>query len=163
MRARPPPIRCREQDCKSARERFDLSQAGNLGGRSRCRHLESGALIGSVVVVLALFVTVRLRRRDLALLRVLGFTRAQLTSSVLCQAGVFAAVGLIVGTPLGLVLGRFAWQSIATDLGVATDPAIPVAGIILTALGVAIVAVVAALVPAARAARLRPAEILHQE
>ena len=121
------------------------------------------ALIGSVVVVLALFVTIRLRRRDLALLRVLGFTRRQLTGSVVCQAGVFAAIGLIVGTPLGLVLGRFAWQSVATELGVATDPAIPVAGIMLTALGVAIVGIVAALIPAARAARLRPAEILHQE
>jgi ABC-type antimicrobial peptide transport system permease subunit len=48
-------------------------------------------------------------------------------------------------------------------VGQATDPAIPVAGIALTALGVVIVAVVAALVPAARAARLRPAEILRQE
>ena len=121
------------------------------------------ALIGSVVVVLALVVTVRLRRRDLALLQVFGFTRAQLTGAVICQAGVFAAVGLIVGTPLGLVLGRYAWQHIAGALGVATDPAIPVAGIMLTTLGVVIVAVVAALIPAARAARLRPAEILHQE
>ncbi len=121
------------------------------------------ALVGSVVVVLALVVTVRLRRRDLALLRVFGFTRRQLTGAVVCQAGVFAAIGLIVGTPLGLIFGRFAWQNIATSLGVATDPAIPVAAIMLTTLGVAIVAVVAALIPAARAAHLRPAEILHQE
>jgi hypothetical protein len=121
------------------------------------------AFIGSVVVVLALVVTARLRRRDLALLQVFGFTRAQLAGSVICQAGMFAAAGIIVGTPLGLVLGRFGWQNIAGALGVATDPAIPVAGIVLTALGVVVVAVVAALIPAARAARLRPAEILRQE
>jgi hypothetical protein len=121
------------------------------------------ALIGAVVVVLALVVTVRLRRRDLALLQVFGFTRAQLTGTVICEAGVFAAVGLVLGTPLGLVLGRFAWQHIAGALGVATDPAVPVAGIVLTALGVVVVAVIAALIPGARASRLRPAEILHQE
>ena len=121
------------------------------------------AVIGAVVVVLALVVTVRLRRRDLALLQVFGFTRAQLTGAVICQAGVFAAVGVMVGTPVGLVLGRFAWQRIAGALGVATDPAVPVVALVLTALGVVVVAVLAALVPAARAARLRPAEILRQE
>jgi putative ABC transport system permease protein len=121
------------------------------------------ALIGAVVVVLALVVTVRFRRRDLALLQVFGFIRAQLAGSVICQACIFAAVGIIVGTPLGLIIGRFAWQRLAGALGVATDPAVPVTGILLTACGVVAVAVVAALVPAAGAARLRPAEILHQD
>jgi putative ABC transport system permease protein len=121
------------------------------------------ALIGSVVVALALVVTVRLRRRDLALLRVFGFTRAQLTGSVIAQAVVFATVGLIVGIPLGLFIGQFAWQHIAGALGVAPDPAIPVTGIILTTVGAIGVAVLAAIIPAARASHLRPAEILHQE
>jgi hypothetical protein len=121
------------------------------------------ALIGAVVVVLALVVTVRSRRRDLALLQVFGFKRAQLTGAVICQACVFAAVGIIVGTPLGLIIGRSAWQHIAGALGVATDPALPVASILLTAIGVVVVAVVAAFIPATRAARLHPGEILHQE
>jgi ABC-type lipoprotein release transport system permease subunit len=120
------------------------------------------ALIGAVVVVLALVITVRRRRRDLALLQVLGFTRSQVTGSVIGQAGVFATIGLLVGVPLGLLLGKFVWEHIAGAIGVATDPSIPVVAIVLTAVGVVIVAVVAALVPAANAARLRPAEILHQ-
>ena len=154
-----------------ARAGFEVSTPAPPPEVARLRDVESLpralalmlALIGAVVVVLALVVTVRFRRRDLALLQVFGFTRAQLTGAVICQACVFAAVGLVVGTPLGLVLGRYAWQHIAGALGVATDPAIPVAGIVLTALGVVVVAVLAALFPAARAARLRPAEILHQE
>ena len=121
------------------------------------------ASIGAVVVVLALVVTVRSRRRDLALLQVFGFKRAQLTASVICQACVFAAIGIIVGTPLGLIVGRFAWRQVAGSLGVATDPAIPAYGILATAAGVIVVAVIAALIPAARAARLRPAEVLRQE
>lgn len=121
------------------------------------------ALIGSVVVVLALAITVRRRRRDLALLRVFGFTRIQLTGSVVCQAVVFALLGLFVGIPLGLVVGRRVWEHIAGALGVATDPAIPVAGMLLTALVVVLVAILAAVAPALRAARLRPAEILRGE
>ena len=120
-------------------------------------------VIGAVVVVLALVVTVRFRRRDLALLQVFGFTRAQMTGAVVCEAVVFAAVGLVIGTPLGLVLGRSGWQHIAGALGVATDPAIPTRGIVLTAVAVLMLAVFAAVLPAARAARLHPAEILHQE
>ena len=119
------------------------------------------AVIGSIVIVLALVVTVRYRRRDLALLQVFGFERAQVAGSIICQACIFAAVGIVVGTPLGLVIGRFAWQHIAGALGVATDPAIPVRAIVLTTCGVVAVAVVAALSPAALAARLRPAEVLQ--
>jgi ABC-type lipoprotein release transport system permease subunit len=150
---------------------FEVSSPAPPSEVARLRDVESLpralalmlALIGAVVVVLALVVTVRFRRRDLALLQVFGFRRAQLAGSVICQACIFAAVGIVVGTPLGLIIGRFAWQHLAGALGVATDPAVPVTGILLTACGVVAVAVVAALVPAARAARLRPAEILHQD
>jgi putative ABC transport system permease protein len=121
------------------------------------------AAIGAVVVVLALVITVRFRRRDLALLQVLGFRRAQVTGTVICQACTFAAVGIVVGTPLGLIIGRVTWRRVAGALGVATDPAVPVTAILLTAAGVVIVAIAAALVPAARAARLQPAAILRQE
>ena len=121
------------------------------------------ATIGAVVVVLALVVTVRFRRRDLALLQVLGFRRAQLAGSVVCQACIFAVVGIIIGTPLGLLIGRVAWQRLAIALGVAADPAVPVIGIVLTACGVFAVALVSAIVPAARAARLRLAVILRQD
>jgi hypothetical protein len=54
------------------------------------------AAIGAVVVTLALVITVRFRRRDLALLQVFGFRRAQVTGVVLSQACVFAAVGIVV-------------------------------------------------------------------
>jgi ABC-type antimicrobial peptide transport system permease subunit len=121
------------------------------------------ALIGGVVMVLALVVTVRRRRRDLALLRVFGFRRAQVTASVLCQAAVFAALGLVVGIPLGLLLGRSVWQHVADALGVAADPALPVVGVAVVALVVMAVALVAAAVPASRAAGLRPAEVLRRE
>ncbi len=121
------------------------------------------AVIGAVVVVLALFTTVRRRRRDLALLQVFGFRRRQVTGSVIMQALVFAIVGLVFGIPLGLLLGRAVWQHIAEALGVASDPALPVGAIALAALGVVVVAAVASVIPASRASRLHPAKILRDE
>lgn len=121
------------------------------------------AVIGAVVLGLALIVTVRRRRRDLALLRVLGFTGRQVVGSVLWQAAIVAAVGLVVGIPVGLALGRFVWERIADALGVATDPAASWAVVGITVLGAFVVAGGSAVLPAARAARMRPASILREE
>lgn len=121
------------------------------------------AVIGAVVVDLALIVTVRRRRRDLALLRVLGFTGRQVVGSVLWQATIVTFVGLVVGIPVGLILGRYVWARIADGLGVATTPAFAGGAVALTAFGALVVAGLSAVVPAARAARLRPASILRDE
>jgi FtsX-like permease family len=121
------------------------------------------ALIGAVVVVLTLIVTVRRRRHDLALLRVLGFTRRQVVGSVLVQSAVVAAIGLVIGIPIGLLLGRYVWQHIAVALGVAPDPVLAVTAVVATAVGAFAVAAASATMPALRAARLRPAQILREE
>jgi predicted lysophospholipase L1 biosynthesis ABC-type transport system permease subunit len=120
-------------------------------------------LIGAVVVLLTMIITVRRRRRTLAVLRVLGFTRVQIIGSVVCQALVFAAVGLLVGIPLGIAVGRFAWGHVSDALGVATDAALPVGVFLLTVLAVTAVSSLAALAPARRAAHLRPAGLLRAE
>ena len=52
---------------------------------------------------LTLFASVRRRRRDLALLKTLGFTRRQLAATVAWQASIAVALGVIVGVPLGIV------------------------------------------------------------
>ena len=49
--------------------------------------------------------SVRLRRRDLALLKILGFTRRQMRSRIAWQASASVATGVIVGIPLGILVG----------------------------------------------------------
>jgi putative ABC transport system permease protein len=120
-------------------------------------------LIGIVVLVLALVVTVRSRRRDLALLQVFGFKRAELTGTVMSEAGVFGVVGIVVGTPLGLIIGRVVWLRISDALGVSADPAVPAKEIVLTALAVLVGSILVSLIPATRAARRPPGEILHRQ
>jgi ABC-type antimicrobial peptide transport system permease subunit len=74
-----------------------------------------------------------------------------------------AAVGVLLGVPLGLGIGRLVWWVVADASGVATDPAVPVGALVAIVVAVPVVAVVAALVPARRAASLRPATVLAAE
>ena len=46
-------------------------------------------------------------------------------ATVAWQATTVAAIGLLVGLPLGVLLGRFAWNLFATELGVVPEPVAP--------------------------------------
>ena len=92
----------------------------------------SSALLGVAVAIaalaslaLALTSAVRGRRRQLALLKALGFTRRQVSATVAWQATTVLAVGLVVGVPLGIVLGRVLWDQFARQLDVVAQPAVP--------------------------------------
>jgi hypothetical protein len=110
-----------------------------------------------------LFTSVRRRRRDFAVLRVLGFTGRQVRATVSWMAVTVAVVALALGVPLGIVAGRLAWLFFAGQLGI--QPAIvlapaPLAG--LAAAGI-LLAVAVAAVPGAAAGRARPAVVLRTE
>ena len=74
---------------------------------------------------LTLIASVRRRRRDLALLKTLGFTRRQLAAAVAWQSSVAVAAGSIIGVPVGIALGRFLWDLFARQIDVVPQPARP--------------------------------------
>ena len=77
-------------------------------------------------------------------------------ATVAWHAGIVAVIGLVVGIPLGLVVGRFVWAKLADELGVSADPTWPVVGVFLL-VPVALLAVnLIAAFPARAAARTRP-------
>jgi ABC-type lipoprotein release transport system permease subunit len=77
---------------------------------------------------------------------------------------VVSVVGaVVVGVPLGIAVGRVAWRSFATRLGVLTSPHTPIGWVVLTALGAVVLAVLAGALPARSAARTRPAVTLRTE
>jgi len=82
----------------------------------------------------ALVTGVRRRRRDLALLKTLGFDRRQLRATVAWEATTLGLVGLVIGIPAGVVLGALIWRVVADGLGVAAGPTVP-----FVALGVTVV------------------------
>jgi len=103
------------------------------------------------------------RRRDVAVLRTMGFVRRQVSTSVAWQATTVAIVGLLFGVPLGIAFGRWGWAAVASQLGVPSQPVVPVAWVFLTVVGTLVVANALAAFPALLAARTRPAEILRAE
>jgi hypothetical protein len=126
--------------------------------------------LGALLALLALgtlahvLVTgVRRRRRDLAVLKALGFTRRQVRAVVAWNATALAAAALLVGVPLGVVAGRWTWAAFADAAGVATSATIDVPLMLLVIPATVVLANLIAAWPGRAAAQLRPASLLRTE
>src|SRR6185503_4900264 len=84
------------------------------------------AVFGAAAVVQSLFLTARERRRDLAVLRGLGFRRRQVVMVLLGAAASVAAVALVLGVPIGVLAGRIGWNAVARSLYVNPAVVIPI-------------------------------------
>ena len=120
------------------------------------------ALLALVAVAHAVATSTRRRRRDLAVLKTIGFERPQVRHTVEWQATALAIGGLIVGIPLGVLVGDAIWRAIAHSLGVRVTLAMPL-GLVLLVPAVIVAVNVIAFFPAQAAARRRPAVALRAE
>jgi ABC-type lipoprotein release transport system permease subunit len=121
------------------------------------------ALLALATMTHTLVTSVRRRRRDLAVLKTIGFVRGQVAAAIAWQATTFALVALCLGLPLGLAAGRWAWQLTAAALGVSSAPVVPLPAILAVAAGTMVAANLVAAVPGRAASRLRPAAALRSE
>lgn len=121
------------------------------------------ALLGMAASAHALVTVVRSRRTEMATLRSLGFERRQVGTTVVTHGLTVAAIGAVVGLPLGLALGRLTWRLVSGSLGFATDPRNPTLALLATPPGALALAAAIAIGPAVWAARQRPAAILRTE
>ena len=131
---------------------------------------EMPLVLSALVVAIAagalahtLLMAIRRRRRDLAILKTLGFDRRQVLATVAWQATTFAALGIVVGIPLGVAAGRWTWNLVADELGVVPEPVTPMPLILLVVPAAVLLANLVAAVPARMAARTRPALVLRAE
>lgn len=108
-----------------------------------------------------LMTSVRRRRRDLAVLKVLGFGRRHVLATVAWQSSAFVITGLIVGVPLGVAVGRWSWHLFANQLGVPPEPVTPVIALVLLFPAAVLLANVIAAVPGRVAAQTGPAAVLR--
>jgi hypothetical protein len=126
--------------------------------------LSGGLAAGAVTALgLTLLASVRRRRRDFALLKTLGFTRAQLAGAVAWQSAVTAGAGLVVGVPLGIAAGRWLWILFARELSAVPDPVVPAGSVALAALAALVLANLVAALPGRQAARTPAALLLRAE
>jgi len=121
------------------------------------------ALLALGTVTHTLVTSVRRRRRDLAILKTLGFERIQVSQTVAWQATTFALLATLVGVPLGIAGGRWAWRLVADQLGVASGPVVPPTSVLAIAAGALLAANLAAAGPGWAAARVQPATVLRSE
>ena len=121
------------------------------------------AIFGIGTLVHALVVSVGRRRREVGLLKVLGFVRRQAALVVCWQTTTVAVVGLIIGLPLGIAAGRAGWGLFAHDLGFVPVPVVVAWGLVALAAATIAVAILLAAGPAIAAARTRPASLLRAE
>ncbi|WP_201265254.1 ABC transporter permease [Rhodococcus sp. P1Y] len=117
-----------------------------------------------VIAILGIINTLALsvveRRREIGMLRAVGMQRPQLRRTIYLESLLIALFGAIVGLALGIAFG---WGFVRTlrdeGLGLLT---IPWGQMVAMLVGSAVVGVLAALWPAARAARTRPLEAIGE-
>jgi hypothetical protein len=117
------------------------------------------ALMAAATLAHTLASATRRRRRDLAILKSLGFGRWQLRQAVAWQATTIVGIAL----PAGVAGGRWAWRYLATQLGVLPEPAVPLIAIVIAIPAALVVANLIAAAPGQAAARIPPAAVLRTE
>jgi hypothetical protein len=120
------------------------------------------AALGIAMIGHALVTSVRRRRRDLAVLKTLGFVKRDVAWSVAWQVSTFALIGLTAGVPLGVALGRWLWTLFAHQIGVPPSPVVPLVAFVVVP-GVLLLANAIAALPARAAARTHPAAVFRSE
>jgi len=125
--------------------------------------LAAGLAVGAIVALaLTLLASVRRQRRDLALLKTLGFTGRQLAATIASQASVIAVIAVVVGVPVGIAVGRQLWILFARNINAVPASTVP-ASLILVAAGALVLANIVAAMPARMAARTPAALVLRTE
>jgi hypothetical protein len=119
--------------------------------------------LGAAALVHSLAVATRSQRRELSVLRSLGFTPRQNGGAICAMASVTAALAVVVGVPLGLLIGGRVWRAVVEALSLSEFVVYPLAAVTAISLGAVLLANVVALVPARMAAVQSPAEGLRAE
>ena len=121
------------------------------------------ALLGIGTIGHTLVSSIRHRRRDLAVLKTLGFVRGQVRATVAWQATGFAVLAVVAGIPLGVAAGRWAWVLVNQGLHSLAGPVTPTLAVLAVVPATVLVANLVAALPARAAAATRPAVVLRSE
>ncbi|MBX3386316.1 MAG: FtsX-like permease family protein [Phycisphaeraceae bacterium] len=121
-------------------------------------------LVSSAIsILLALYNSMDQRRRQVAILRVLGCSRSRVFGLVLTESAIIGLMGAAAGVGLAYVGGRIAAGALQASIGLVVEPRLPVELVMACAMAAVLLAAVAGAIPAAMAYRtevwrqLRPA------
>jgi hypothetical protein len=121
------------------------------------------ALLSLTTLLHATWINVRLRARELATLRALGATRPWTAAVVASHAVVIVGLGLVLGVPLGVAIGRQVWRPIAESAHVVVLAVLPWAWGAVALTSTAAAGLALAALAGIRASRLQPTVGLRAE
>jgi predicted lysophospholipase L1 biosynthesis ABC-type transport system permease subunit len=121
------------------------------------------AFLGAAALGHTLLTTANDRRRDIAVLRALGFTPRQAATVVAGSGTGVAFVALALGIPIGIIAGNVGWSAVARGLYVDPATVVPLLAIAAAGAGLIVLANLVALVPARRVRRRSPGTALRAE
>jgi len=121
------------------------------------------ALLAVATLAHALLTSVRIRARDLAVLKTIGFVRRPIRAAVAWQTSTLAFAALLVGLPLGIIAGRAAWALFANGVGVPAAAVVPLLVVLLAIPVTLLLANIIGALPARAAARTEAAVVLRSE
>ena len=166
-------VRVGEADAASKQRLVDLgwqpvtppSKVSNLAEIGSVPRLLAIALaaLGLAGALHALLVAVSRRRRDIAIARALGFTPRQARTAVCWQGAATTGAAIVVGIPLGILIGRVVWKRVTTGVGAVDLVSVPwLAFAAIPVIALAAVTSAAAII-GRKAARMQPAVVLRSE
>jgi putative ABC transport system permease protein len=124
-------------------------------------YLALGLLVGIAGLGVVMVRAVRERRRQIGMLRAMGFSRRVVRSAFLLEAAFVAVQGIVIGAGLAIVVS-FQLLTNSKAFGESrlhfTVPWVPLALLVIAALAASLAATAA---PAGQAARIRPAVALR--
>ena len=122
-------------------------------------YLALGLIVGVAGIGVIMVRAVRERRRQVGVLRALGFQAASVRAAFVVESAFVAVEGLVIGTVLALVT---AWSITLTDaFGSGLAFRVPLVGIAGVVVGTLLCALLATAAPARAAARIQPAVALR--
>jgi putative ABC transport system permease protein len=143
---------------------FKAEQAAQMATLLRIIYalLAFAVIIAVFGVVNTLGLSILERTRELGLLRAVGMSRKQVRTSIRVEAILIAMTGTVVGLLLGIGLGAAVMRAISNSQSL-TSLAFPIPTLVIVFLLGSLVGVLAAILPAWRAARLDPLRALAME
>jgi predicted lysophospholipase L1 biosynthesis ABC-type transport system permease subunit len=121
------------------------------------------AFLGIGTAAHAMVSAVRRRRRELAVLKTIGFVSSQARQVVLWQAVTFGVVALGLGVPVGILGGRVSWSIATHALGIPNHPTLAAGWLVVVPVTFLALIALTALVPAQLASRVPAATVLRRD
>lgn len=106
-----------------------------------------------ISITLALYNSMEQRRRQIAVLRVLGSSRTRILRLILAESALLGILGCILGLAVSLIGGQAGAATLKAQLGIFLDPTLPLRPTGLVLGGTTLLAMLAGIIPAIMAYR----------